>query len=250
MEKTKLIQFLDEYLQINQYEDSSKNGLQVDNSKKEIKKIWYAVDANSYIFDKAIQEKVDMIICHHGMFRWYEETITWLVYKRINKLISNNIALYACHLPLDWHNEVGNNMVMLNKFIDIFQIKNPLISQNKPSFGLKFNEKIKIQDIVDVYCNNLWLEKKFYNFWNLDTISSIYFSSGGGLFSSKFAKENNFNLLITWEWAHYEITLSKELKQSVVLWWHYETEVFGVQALSEKLKKDFNLEIVFLDEKY
>ena len=39
MEKTKLIQFLDEYLQINQYEDSSKNGLQVDNSKKEIKKI-------------------------------------------------------------------------------------------------------------------------------------------------------------------------------------------------------------------
>ena len=86
MEKTKLIQFLDEYLQINQYEDSSKNGLQVDNSKKEIKKIWYAVDANSYIFDKAIQEKVDMIICHHGMFRWYEETITWLVYKRINKL--------------------------------------------------------------------------------------------------------------------------------------------------------------------
>ena len=36
MDKTKLVQFLDEYLELEQFEDSSKNGLQVDNSKKEI----------------------------------------------------------------------------------------------------------------------------------------------------------------------------------------------------------------------
>jgi putative NIF3 family GTP cyclohydrolase 1 type 2 len=39
MKKLDLINFLDEYLKIDQYEDSSKNGLQVDNEKKEIKKI-------------------------------------------------------------------------------------------------------------------------------------------------------------------------------------------------------------------
>ncbi len=250
MDKTKLVQFLDEYLELEQFEDSSKNGLQVDNSKNEIQKIWYAVDANSYIFDKAIQEKVDMLICHHGMFRWQAETLTWLFYKRIQKLILNDIALYACHLPLDWHKEVGNNIVLLNKFVDTFNIKNPLITQNTYIFGLKFDEKIKIQDILDIYCDNLWIEKQFYNFWNLKTVSSVCFCSGGGLHSAKFAKENGFDLVITWEWAHYEITLSKELKQSVILWWHYETEIFGVQTLSEKLKKDFNIEIVFLDEKY
>jgi putative NIF3 family GTP cyclohydrolase 1 type 2 len=39
MNKTKLVQFLDEYLELEQFEDSSKNGLQVDNSKNEIQKI-------------------------------------------------------------------------------------------------------------------------------------------------------------------------------------------------------------------
>jgi putative NIF3 family GTP cyclohydrolase 1 type 2 len=39
MKKNELVKFLDEYLKIDQYEDSSKNGLQVDNDKKDIKKI-------------------------------------------------------------------------------------------------------------------------------------------------------------------------------------------------------------------
>jgi len=44
-------------------------------------------------------------------------------------LIKNDIALYACHLPLDGHEEVGNNVVMLNKFVDFFAMKDCKISQ-------------------------------------------------------------------------------------------------------------------------
>jgi putative NIF3 family GTP cyclohydrolase 1 type 2 len=39
MNKQELINYLDEYLQNSEYKDASKNGLQVDNSKEEIKKI-------------------------------------------------------------------------------------------------------------------------------------------------------------------------------------------------------------------
>jgi len=39
MKKVELINFLNEYLKIDEYEDSSKNGLQVDSQKTEIKKI-------------------------------------------------------------------------------------------------------------------------------------------------------------------------------------------------------------------
>jgi len=56
MNKKELIKYLDEYLKISAFKDDSKNGLQIDSSKEEIKKIGFAVDANTYIFDKAIEE--------------------------------------------------------------------------------------------------------------------------------------------------------------------------------------------------
>ena len=68
MKKQDLIKYLDEYLKIKLFTDKSKNGLQVDSSKKEIKKIGYSVDASTYIFEKAKQEKVDLVLCHHGMY--------------------------------------------------------------------------------------------------------------------------------------------------------------------------------------
>ena len=249
MKKNELVKFLDEYLKIDQYEDSSKNGLQVDNEKKDIKKIWYAVDATSYIFDKAVKENVDMVICHHGMFWWFDTVVVWPHYDRLNKLIKNDIALYVCHLPLDGHEKVGNNKMLLDKFVDFFKIKDFDVEQFDYSFGLKLKNWIKFEDL-EKYCDEIWLEKWLYNFGNLEKISSIYFSSGGGLFLAKKTKDIWYDLLITWEWAHYEISLAKDMWQSVLLGWHYETEVFGVQSLSEKLEKDFWVEVVFLDEKY
>jgi len=250
MKKLDLIKFLNEYLKIDQYQDTSKNGLQVDNDKEEVKKIWYAVDASTYIFDKAIKENVDMVICHHGLFWWFDPIVTWTHYQKLSKLIKNDISLYACHLPLDGHEEVGNNIVMLNRFIEIMNISNFDIEQNWHAFWLKFIDWVFLDDIVKVYCKNIWIVPELYNFWNKEKINSIYFSSGGGLYSAKVAKEQNYDLLITGEWPHHEIIRAKELWQSIILWWHYETEVFGVEALAEKLRKDFDIQIVFLNEKY
>ncbi|NCO31703.1 hypothetical protein GW891_02630 [bacterium] len=68
MNKKELISYLDDYLKISDFKDTSKNGLQVDSEKTEIKKLGFAVDANTYIFDKAIDEGVDMVLTHHGIF--------------------------------------------------------------------------------------------------------------------------------------------------------------------------------------
>lgn len=251
MKKNELIEFLDEYLKISDYpNDDSKNGFQVDSDRQEIKKIGYAVDATSYIFDKAIKENVDMIICHHGLFWWLDLVVVGTHHNRLTKLIKNDIALYGCHLPLDAHEEVGNNIVMLNKFVEMMRVENPEIKQDGHAFWLKFKEWIVLSDVMEIYCNGIWIIWELYNFWKKEEINSIYFDSGGWLYTAKIAKENNYDLLITWEWPHRDIVNAKEIWQSIVLWWHYETEVFGVQALAEKLNKDFGVDIVFLDEKY
>lgn len=258
MKKVELINYLDDYLKISDFEDSSKNGLQVDNSKDEIKKIWYAVDANSYIFDKAIKENVDMVLSHHGMYWGFESVMTWLHYQRIKKLLDNDIWLYACHLPLDAHEEVGNNIGLLKAFVNMFGMKEweyeieEFGKHHRFSlwYGLKFKNKVHVSNVVTPYAEQLWLIKKLYNFGNKEYIEGICFVSGGGWSALWEAKQKWYDVFVVWEMAHYQMTEAKELWQSILLWWHYETEKIGPKLLAYHLNKKFWVEIIFLDEKY
>lgn len=258
MNKNELIKYLDTYLDKDNFKDDSKNGLQVDTEKSDIKKIWYSVDSNSYIFDLAIEQDIDLIISHHGIFWWFESPVTGLYYKRLNKLIKNDIALYASHLPLDAHSEVGNNIWLLKAFARIYAINmdNAIKKEfweyrgQKIWFSLEFEEKVHISTILSLYAETMWLKKHLYNFWEKEYIKSIAFVSGGWADTFQEAYDKKIDLLITWEAPHYIICASKELGQSIMLAWHRETEKIWVKLLCHSLKEKFWLEIVFLDEKY
>jgi len=255
MNKQELINYINNYLQIENFSDSSKNGLQVDNTKDEIKKIWYAVDATTYIFDKAIKENVDLIITHHWLFWWFEQVLVWVPFKRAKKLIENNIALAWYHLPLDAHSEVGNNAWLVQEFIKTYNLqdyeKEEIIEYKWKNiwFWLKFEEKIAFSDL-EKFLYNAKLEKEIYNFWNKDFINSVAFCSWWAWSEVKEAYDLWYDLYITWEAAHHEKTYAKELAQSVIYAWHYETEIFGPRLLAKHLEEKFGLEIVELDEKY
>ncbi len=270
MKKQGLINYLDDYLKIKDFKDSSKNWLQVDNSKSDIKRIGYSVDANTYIFDLAKKENIDMIICHHGMFWWYETTLVWLPYERAKKLLENDISLYACHLPLDAHNEIGNNIWLLKWFINIFWLSSQVISSETDIFNnenysvesfwsrhekdiwyaLRFKNKIHISTLQTSFSETLGLQKKLYNFSWKDFIDSIAFVSWWWWKWYIEANKKWFDLFVTGEAAHHEIMWAKELKQSIMLGWHYETEKIWPKLLAYHLRDKFNVEIVFLDEKY
>lgn len=258
MDKQWLITYLDEYLDINNFEDSSKNGLQVDSSKKEIKKIWYAVDASSYIIEKAKKENVDMLLVHHGMFWWRETPIVWVLYNRVKKLIENDIALYASHLPLDAHWVIWNNAWLLQEFINLFDLeeweymieKFWFYDAKAIWFWIRFEKEILFEDIVSKYTSKIGILNESYNFWEKKYIKSISFVSWGGLFGAREASNKDFDLLITGEWAHHEIMEAKELWQSIILGWHYETEKIWPKLLAKHIKDKFWVEIIYIDEKY
>ena len=46
------------------------------------------------------------------------------------------------------------------------------------------------------------------------------------------------------------MTFAKELWQSILIWGHYETEKIWPKLLAYHLRDKFDLEIVYLDEKY
>lgn len=258
MNKKELIKYLNEYLKISEYEDSSKNWLQVDNSKDEIKKLGFAVDASTYIFDRAVEAWVDMVLTHHGIFWGFEQVLVWIPYKRAEKLIKNDIALYSAHLPLDAHSEVGNNIWLARAFINIFGIQEWEYEIEEfwdykwttIWFGLRLKHKMHVSNLVTPYAERMQLLKRFYNFWNLAYLNSIAFISGWALSKVQQAKDKDYDVFVTWEWAHHEMTLVKELEQCILIWGHYETEKIWPKLLAYHLRDKFGLEIEFLDEKY
>ncbi|MBO7174632.1 MAG: Nif3-like dinuclear metal center hexameric protein, partial [Spirochaetaceae bacterium] len=102
---------LDEYfrtfLNLEQYPgDPSLNGIQVENrdpAGKEITKIAFAVDACQETIQRAAAAGAGLLFVHHGFFWGQCQTITGAHGKRIRTLFDHDMALYACHIPLDAH---------------------------------------------------------------------------------------------------------------------------------------------------
>ena len=256
MNKRELIKYLDSFLKISEFKDDSKNWLQVDNSKDEIKKLGFAVDANTYIFDRAIEAWVDMILTHHGLFWWFEQALVWIPYKRAEKLIKNDISLYSAHLPLDAHGEVGNNIWLARAFINIFGIQEWEYEiedfwnykWQTIWFWLRLKHKMHVSNLVTPYAERMQLLKRFYNFWTKTYFTSIAFISGSS--NPQEANDKWYDIFVTWEMKHSDMCLAKELEQCILIWGHYETEKIWPKLLAYHLRDKFGIEIEFLDEKY
>lgn len=78
-------------------------GLIVGNPEKEIKKIYLTLDLFKYNIDEAIEMGADMIVSHHPiLFKGIKEVNTSTPEGYVlDKLIKNDIALYAAHTSID-----------------------------------------------------------------------------------------------------------------------------------------------------
>src|SRR2546422_5881792 len=115
-----LVRFLDDYLHVaEEVADAPEalNGLQVSNSG-DVSRLAAAVDLCEATVRQATEQHADCLLVHHGMFWGGLRPLVGPAYRRLAGLIKGNIALYAAHLPLDCHPDVGNNPV-LARMLDI-----------------------------------------------------------------------------------------------------------------------------------
>ena len=115
MELKKLCDWLDVVFKDYKCEkDMSNNGVQVAGTQ-EVKRIAFAVDACLDTIEKAAAGGADMLFVHHGL-SWKDgfKRLTGKNAERFRALFQSNLSLYALHLPLDAHEEIGNNAVLAN----------------------------------------------------------------------------------------------------------------------------------------
>lgn len=112
VQRQALLSLCNQLLQPQLFKDYCPNGLQVE-GRAEIKKIISGVTASRALIEATIAEGADTLLVHHGLFwRGQDGSVTGWMKQRLALLLAHDINLLAYHLPLDAHEQWGNNAML------------------------------------------------------------------------------------------------------------------------------------------
>ena len=226
MKLEKILVWLDRTLKVADFDDVSNNGLQVEReqgtgNREQVKVVAFAVDASVRAVEAAAKAGAQLLVVHHGI-SWGGgiKRFTGGVGNVVRAAMKANLAIAAYHLPLDAHPTLGNN-AQLAKYFGLKKVK--------PAFNYHGN-------VIGVIGTN--------RHGKLIGICS----GGAGEFAEE-AKNLGCDLYLTGEASWGDVIAAENCGMKMICAGHYETEVFGVRALSKALKKALKVKAVDLTER-
>jgi dinuclear metal center YbgI/SA1388 family protein len=116
MQRDELGAYLEGLLEPARYHDYCPNGMQVE-GRAEVRKLVCGVTASQALIEAAVARGADALLVHHGWF-WKGEDgrVTGFRKRRLQTLLAHDLSLFAYHLPLDGHPELGNNAQLAVRF--------------------------------------------------------------------------------------------------------------------------------------
>lgn len=235
-------------LKPNRFKDYAPNGLQVE-GKSKISKVVTGVTASQALIDEAIRLNADALLVHHGYF-WKGESqvVTGIKYKRISSLIKNDINLFAYHLPLDAHPELGNNAQLVKMFglVDPKPLQPTLPLEESIGVIAEFEQPIAIGEVKRVVelalGREVLLEAAGKAF-----VKTVALCSGGAQGYIEQAVEMEADLYLTGEVSEQTIHLAREHAIHFIAAGHHATERYGAKAMAEYIQTELGIEACFVD---
>ncbi|PSW07483.1 Nif3-like dinuclear metal center hexameric protein [Photobacterium lipolyticum] len=247
MNNLKLEAVLNALLSPHLIKDYCPNGLQIE-GKSEIKKVITGVTACQALIDRAIEANADAILVHHGFF-WKGEPseIRGMKFNRIKALIENGINLYAYHLPLDVHPELGNN-ARLAQLLD-FEVLGGLEEGNPHSVAMygQLDEAVSGEDLASRIAIALHREPLHIGDNAPASIQSVGWCTGGGQDFIELAGHKGLDAFISGEVSERTVHIAREMGIHYFSAGHHATERYGIKALGEWLAREHQLEVGYID---
>lgn len=246
MNQDELASYLDEYLRVREMEDVSNNGLQVGCADR-VTRLAFAVDASQATFEAARDAGAQMLIVHHGLFWGAPIMITGIHLRRIQTLLDAGLALYAAHLPLDFHSEVGNNAT-LARWLDLDGVETFGEYKGIPAGAAgSLPEPCSLEQFAAQV--EQVLREPLLRTWPFGSseVQKVAIVSGGGAGLVSQAASAGADVYLTGEVSHEAYHEARELGVNVIFGGHYATETAGLKSLAKHLSDRFGLETVFLD---
>lgn len=237
-----------ELLNIATFNDYCPNGLQVQ-GRREIKTLVTGVTACQALLDRAIELNADAVMVHHGYF-WKGEasSVTGMKYQRLSALLKNDVNLFAYHLPLDAHPELGNN-AQLGRLLGFVPEEAETRCDPLVWFGAASaqNEAVSAKEIEKRIESALG-RKPLHIAPNDDKpIKRIAWCTGAAQSYFEQVIAAGADAFISGEISEPTVHIARELGAHYFAAGHHATERYGVKALGEHLAERFSLKHHFVD---
>jgi dinuclear metal center YbgI/SA1388 family protein len=225
--------------------DYCPNGLQLE-GRPIIKRVLTGVTASKALIDLAVEINADAILVHHGlMWKGDPQVITGFRKQRLQKALAHNLNVFAYHLPLDKHPELGNN-AQLGKILawpsDAIVGDKGLIHKGT------FEVPRKLQTLVDQVSQVMGHSVQVEGANNPDRwIETVTWCTGGAPEYIEEAALQGADLYLTGELSEPAVHVARECGVSLMGAGHHATERCGVQALGEWIAQRYGIEVVFRD---
>ena len=163
-------------------------------------------------------------------------------------MVDADVALYACHLPLDAHPVLGNNaqmaMCLGMKEFDPFGMYHgqSIGYKGRLPFPMTCQEIAKLLGFSELYGMNILPFGK-------DEVETVGIISGGAADDVFQAMDAGLDCFVTGECRHELYHTLRESGMDMVCGGHYQSEVFGVKAVARYLEKEHGIQTVFIDRK-
>jgi len=241
--RNELLRGLDGLLQPERFKDYGPNGLQVE-GKDSIQRIVSGVTASRALIEAAIAARADALFVHHGLFwRGQDGRIVGWMKERLRLLLAHDISLFAYHLPLDAHPELGNNA----------QLGRVLGWQADQRFGEQELGCVAPAAFADAQALAAHVERVLGRAATLvpgdstRAIRRVAWCTGGaqGFFEAAIAA--GADAFITGEISEPQAHLAHETGVAFIAAGHHATERYGAPAVAAHMAAQYGLEHQFID---
>ena len=248
---SELATYMDELLQPADFADwaNALNGIQFEH-RGPITRIAAAVDLSRGTIEGAAAQGANLLLVHHGMFWGGLQQIRGPLYARIRLLIEHDIAVYASHLPLDAHPEIGNNVLLARE----------LALTPDGGFAHIKGKAIGLHGRCNLPTTTLVQRARAFSGAHggdtrvvgapADRVTRRWGMCTGAGVDAEFLKEAadlGVDTLIVGEGPHWSAVEAPELGIAVLYLGHYATETLGVRALASRVGTAFSIPWSFID---
>lgn len=244
-----LLDRFDQLLEPGRFRDYGPNGLQVE-GRSAIGHLVSGVTASLALIEAAVQQGADALFVHHGLFwRGQEGRVTGWMRQRLAVLLAHDINLFAYHLPLDAHPELGNN-AQLARRLGLQALagaagrfgENDLGFLGQPLAGTLASPQDLARQIEGVLGRPVTLVPG-----RPGPIERVAWCTGGaqGYFESAIAA--GAQVFITGEISEPQAHLARETGVSFIACGHHASERYGAPAVAAFVAGELGLSHTFID---
>ena len=245
IDRQQLLNQFDALLEPERFKDYGPNGLQVE-GRDQIGTLVSGVSASMALIEAAVAAGADAILVHHGLFwRGHDGRVTGWLRRRLGLLLAHDVNLYAYHLPLDAHAQLGNNAqlaVQLGLQADQWFGEQQLGNLGTLVPPLVMTAQALAQRAEQVLRRPVTLVPG-----DGRTLRRIAWCSGGaqGYFEAAIAA--GADLFLTGELSEQQVHYARESGVAFLACGHHATERYGAPAVAAHVATRLGLKHQFID---